>query len=89
MKYSKGLMFIRFFKGEGKWIYAGKGVKIGDANTAIFWYRPAGSATYHVIYGDLSVEDVNENELPQPVDEEPAESIEDQQWSTGNLPRSG
>jgi hypothetical protein len=68
MKYQKGLMFIRFFKGEGKWIYAGKGVKIGDANTAIFWYKPAGSAKYHVIYGDLSVEDVNENELPAPIE---------------------
>jgi hypothetical protein len=68
MKYSKGLMFIRFFKGEGKWHYDGKGVKLGDADTAIFWYRPAGSATYHVIYGDLSVEDVNENDLPTPVE---------------------
>ncbi|MGA2092360.1 MAG: zf-HC2 domain-containing protein [Sedimentisphaerales bacterium] len=68
MKYQKGLMFIRFFKGEGKWIYAGKGVKLGDANTAIFWYRPAGSSTYHVIYGDLSVADVNDNELPKPAE---------------------
>jgi hypothetical protein len=68
MKYSKGLMFIRFFKGDGKWNYAGKGVKLGDANTAIFWYRPAGSSTYHVIYGDLSVEDVNGKDLPQPVE---------------------
>ncbi|MBN2020878.1 MAG: hypothetical protein JW749_11725 [Sedimentisphaerales bacterium] len=71
-KLDKGLMFIRFFKGEGKWHYAGKGVKFGDADTAIFWYRPAGSQTYHVIYGDLSIEDVDEQDLPQPVAEQPA-----------------
>jgi hypothetical protein len=68
MKLSKGLMFIRFFKGEGKWHYAGKGVKLGDANTAIFWYRPAGLRRYHVIYGDLTIEDANEEELPQPTE---------------------
>jgi hypothetical protein len=80
MKLQKGLMFIRFFKGDGKWYYAGKDVKLGDANTAIFWYRPAGLATYHVIYGDLTVEDVNEDELPQPVEEEAAEPLGYQQW---------
>jgi hypothetical protein len=70
LKLQKGLMFIRFFKGEGKWIYAGKGVKLGDANTAIFWYRPAGSQTYHVIYGDLTVKDVAEADLPKQVDKQ-------------------
>ena len=70
IKIQKGFMFIRFFKGEGKWVYAGKGVKLGDANTAIFWYRPAGSQTYHVIYGDLSVKDVAEADLPRPIDKQ-------------------
>jgi hypothetical protein len=70
LKLQKGVMFIRFFKGEGKWVYAGKGVKLDDANTAIFWYRPAGSQTYHVIYGDLSVKDAAEADLPRPVDKQ-------------------
>jgi hypothetical protein len=70
LKLQKGLMFIRFFKGEGKWIYAGKGVKLGDANTAIFWYKPAGSQTYHVIYGDLTIKDVAEADLPKQVDKQ-------------------
>jgi hypothetical protein len=70
LKLQKGIMFIRFFKGEGKWVYAGKGVKLGDAGTAIFWYRPAGSQTYHVIYGDLSIKDVAEVDLPRPVDKQ-------------------
>ncbi len=70
MKLQKGMMFIRFFKGEGKWVYAGKGVKLGDAGTAIFWYRPAGSQTYHVIYGDLSIKDIAETDLPRPIDKQ-------------------
>jgi len=77
------LLFIRFFKGEGKWHYAGKGIKLGDADKAIFWYQPKGSQTYRVIYGDLHVEDVAQENLPEPV---PAEettkvSIGYQQWS--------
>jgi hypothetical protein len=71
MNLQKGIMFIRFYKGEGKWVYAGKGVKLGDANTAIFWYRPAGSQTYHVIYGDLSVkDDITDANLPRPIDKQ-------------------
>jgi hypothetical protein len=65
MKLSKHLLFIRFFKGEGKWQYAGKGVKLGDADKPIFWYRPKDSQTYRVIYGDLRVEDVAPENLPQ------------------------
>jgi hypothetical protein len=80
MKLSKGLMFIRFFQGQGKWHYAGKGVKLGDANTAIFWYRPKDSQTWRVIYGDLSVEDVTEENLPQPVEKEVKEPIGYQEW---------
>jgi hypothetical protein len=65
MKLQQHLLFIRFFKGEGKWHYAGKGVKFGDADTAIFWYRSEGSETYRVVYGDLSVKDVAPENLPQ------------------------
>jgi len=65
MKLQNYLLFIRFFKGEGQWHYAGKGVKLGDADTAIFWYRPEGSETYRVIYGDSSVKDVSPENLPK------------------------
>ena len=44
--------------------YAGKGVKLGDAKTAVFWYKPKDSETYKVIYGDLSIKDVAEEDLP-------------------------
>lgn len=65
MKLARHLLFIRFFKGQGEWHYAGQGVKLGDAEAPIFWYRPEGSETYRVIYGDLSVEDVAPENLPK------------------------
>jgi hypothetical protein len=65
MKLQQHLLFIRFFKGQGKWYYAGKGVKLGDANKAIFWYQPKDSETYRVIYGDLHVEDLKPEDLPK------------------------
>lgn len=64
LKLGNMLAFIRFFKGEGQWHYAGDGVKLGDASKAIFWYQPKDSETWRVIYGDLTVMDVNEEDLP-------------------------
>jgi hypothetical protein len=65
MKLGRHLLFIRFFKGQGQWHYAGGGVKLGDAETPIFWYQPQDSETWRVIYGDLSVKDVAPEDLPQ------------------------
>ncbi|MBP7050991.1 MAG: hypothetical protein KBE65_08255 [Phycisphaerae bacterium] len=77
------LLFTRFFQGDGKWYYRGKGVQLGDAATPIFWYRPKDSATYRVVYGDLHVEDVAPENLPEPLDaDDVAEvTIGYQQWS--------
>jgi len=82
-KMQQYLLFTRFFKGEGKWYYRGKGVKLGEADKAIFWYRPKGSKTYRVIYGDLRVEDAAPENLPEPL---PADDVATpvagyQQWS--------
>jgi len=65
MNLARHLLFIRFFKGQGQWHYAGQGVKLGDAEAPIFWYRPEDSETYRVIYGDLSVRDVAPENLPK------------------------
>ncbi|MBA7688505.1 hypothetical protein ES703_96988 [subsurface metagenome] len=62
MTLAKGMLFIMGLKDQH---YAGKGVKLGDADKAIFWYRPEGSETYRVIYGDLSVKDVAQENLPK------------------------
>jgi hypothetical protein len=48
--------------------YAGAGVKLGDTETPVFWYRPKNSKTYRVIYGDLSIKDVAAEDLPQKAD---------------------
>jgi len=82
-KWGQGLVFIRFFKGKGQWHYAGKGVKLGDSNTPIFWYQPQESQTWRVIYGDLHVEDVEEADLPKPLsaEEEAQRNLAYLQWS--------
>jgi outer membrane lipoprotein-sorting protein len=46
------------------WKYAGKGVKLGDGQTPIFWYVPDQAKQGRVIYGDLRVHDVPIDQLP-------------------------
>lgn len=77
------LLFTRFFKGQGKWTYRGRGVALGEKETPIFWYQPQDSETYRVIYGDLHVEDVVLEDLPEPilVGEAPEKSVGYQMWS--------
>ncbi len=65
IKWGQGLVFLRFFRGQGQWHYAGQGVKLGDGDSPIFWYQPKDSETWRVIYGDLRVEDVAEENLPK------------------------
>jgi len=45
--------------------YVGNGVKLGEGESEVFWYRPDGSEAYRVIYGDLSVKDVAPENLPK------------------------
>jgi len=44
--------------------YAGKGVALGEADKPVFWFKPTDSEIYKVIYGDLRIEDVAEEDLP-------------------------
>jgi hypothetical protein len=62
MTLAQGMLFIMGLKDTH---YAGNGVKLGEADKAIFWYRPEGAETYRVIYGDLSVKDVAAENLPK------------------------
>ena len=50
---------------KGGFGYRSDGVKLGDADKILFWYRPEGAADYRVIYGDLHVSDVTEDRLPE------------------------
>jgi outer membrane lipoprotein-sorting protein len=64
MALSRHLLFIRFFKGQGEWVYNGKDVRWGDSEIPVFWYKPKDSPTWRVIWGDLRVEDTAEENLP-------------------------
>ena len=64
-QFPKGMLFLQEFEFGGKWGYAGKGVKLGDAEKIILWYKPQGSNTYRAIYGDLRVAEVAEEDLPK------------------------
>ena len=64
-KFTKGMIFLQEFEFGGKWGYAGKGVKLGDADKIILWYQPENSQNWRVIYGDLSVKDVAPSDLPK------------------------
>ncbi len=57
--------FVQALPQEADWHYAGKDATFGDATKPIFWYRPPGSATYRVIYADLSVRSVAPENLPR------------------------
>lgn len=65
MTVTRGLVFAITLPASSNWHYAGKGLKLGDASKAVFWYRPEGSQSYRVIYGDLSIKDVAEKNLPR------------------------
>ena len=65
MKVTRAMMFVMRLPAQSNWRYAGQNVKQGDAQTPIFWYQPSGSATYRVIYGDLSTKDVTPENLPK------------------------
>ncbi|OHB78277.1 MAG: hypothetical protein A2V98_15065 [Planctomycetes bacterium RBG_16_64_12] len=56
--------FIRDHTVEGTWQYVGKGVKLGDKDRIVCWYKLKGAETYRAVYGDLSVKDVAQNVLP-------------------------
>jgi outer membrane lipoprotein-sorting protein len=65
MKLGPGFIFVQLLKAENDWHYVGKNVKLGDSESPVCWYRPEGSETYRVIYGDLSVKDVAPANLPK------------------------
>jgi len=45
--------------------YHGREKRLGDKEAVILWYRPEGSSSYHVVYGDLRVEEVPPDDLPR------------------------
>ncbi|MEN6336419.1 MAG: hypothetical protein ABFE01_19365 [Phycisphaerales bacterium] len=61
---SMGCAFVEQLPEGSDWRYVGEDVQLGDASKAVCWWKPAGSSTYRVVYGDLRVRDVPLNDLP-------------------------
>ena len=53
--------------------YAGRGVRLGDKDKPVFWYRPKESGPYRVIYGDLRAGEVAPEDLPKRPATQPVE----------------
>ncbi len=60
----RGLAFMSKLL-DGTWRYAGQNVSFGDPAVPIFWYQPAGSSTWRIIYADLHVTDATAEQLPK------------------------
>lgn len=59
----EGLKFINKLPAKSDWHYNGQDATLDDTDTAIFWYKPRKSETYRVIYGDLTTEDIDPEDL--------------------------
>lgn len=65
IRMTNGMLFVYRLPQSSNWRYIGNGVKINTPDTPIFWYRLAGSKNYRVIYADLTVHEVTEDQLPK------------------------
>ena len=64
-------LFVEDQAVENSFRYLGKGVKLGDKDRIVWWYKLKDAKapnTYRVVYGDLSVKDVASKDLPLPVE---------------------
>ena len=52
----------------GSFRYLGKGIQLGDKDRIVCYYKFKSTGTYRAVYGNLSVKDVNVNDLPLPVE---------------------
>jgi hypothetical protein len=59
--------FVEDHTVKGTFRYLGKGVRLGDADRIVCWYRLKDTGDYRAVYGDLSVRDIVPADLPLPV----------------------
>ena len=52
------------FAVDGGYGYKPDGIKLGDADKILFWYKPKGKEAYRAIFGDMKVADVTAAQLP-------------------------
>jgi len=56
----------------GEFIYVGEGVKLGDKDTPVLWYKAKDAKQYTIVYGDLHTE--QSDKAPKPAASTPAPS---------------
>ena len=54
---------------SGSFRYLGKGVRLGNGDRIVCWYKLKSTGTYRAVYGDLTVNDVTPADLPLPVEQ--------------------
>ena len=59
----QGMNFYNTLTANNDSHYAGKDVKLGTPDRPIFWYKPAGTEKYRVIYADLSTQVMSSDEI--------------------------
>ena len=59
-----GIFIVQKKKVDGGWGYNGEGVVLGEAERIICWWFDEGTEGYKAIFGDLSIGDVTEDQLP-------------------------
>jgi hypothetical protein len=61
----KGLTFSQGLKAQRSWHYAGAGVKLGEKDKPVCWWKPEGAEKYRILYGDLRAADIDKADLPK------------------------
>ena len=64
-KHQQGMLFYGMLNSRNDSHYAGKDVKLGTPDRPIFWYKPTDTEKYRVIYADLSVKEVQSEQVPK------------------------
>jgi outer membrane lipoprotein-sorting protein len=64
-KSTLGCAFIEQLPEGSDYQYVGEDVQLGDAKKPVCWWKTPESKTYRVIYGDLSIRDVEPSDLPE------------------------
>jgi len=62
--WTTGRLQMFLLERKGDYGYKTDGVKLGDANKIIFWYKPKDKQTYRALFGDFHAADVTADQLP-------------------------
>jgi prepilin-type processing-associated H-X9-DG protein len=61
---TKVTRMVEFAGDQDEWRYVARDAKLGEAGKPVCWWRPKGSKTYRVLFGDLTVRDMTHAALP-------------------------